>query len=199
MGASSFTEISKGKTAQEAFKNAVDEALYMYGQEPYSGTIKEKGSFREITVPPTWKKSAEDYAYKCMDDGICMEKWGPAGCIRIKSEAHMQEVPYKATIQKIINTETRKWETVYVVSFRDDETMGGFLSQSEKRLEFKKQGEAELAAKALAVKQNRIVTIDIEKKLTNAPKRIAVVTPVTKTVKIPNGMNTYIFFGLASS
>jgi hypothetical protein len=51
MGAEQFEQYSEGKTAEEAFRDAVEAAQYEYGHGGYSGTIAEKGSFVKIEVP----------------------------------------------------------------------------------------------------------------------------------------------------
>ena len=190
MGASSFMTSAKGKNAHEAFNNARAEATYDRGHEAYSGTIKEKQTFKEFSLPSYWEKTPLDYANSLMNDGVCMGKSGPAGCILVKCEETIENVPYKASIEKIPNKETRKWETVYVLS-------GPVLHEAI--YEFKKQGDAETAAKELALKHNAAYVICIEKKLMNAPTQIAIARPITKEVRIPNGMKTYLFFGMASS
>jgi len=43
MGAADFTTIALGKTANEAFSAAIEDALYDYGHAGYTGTIAEKG------------------------------------------------------------------------------------------------------------------------------------------------------------
>ena len=83
MGAEVFYTEAKGATAQEAFKHAVDAALWDYGHAGYSGTIAEKDSFVEIALPEG--KDAEQYAYELIDvgDERIDDKWGPAGCIHL--------------------------------------------------------------------------------------------------------------------
>lgn len=43
MGADTFYTEATGKTAQEAFQNAIDQARWEHGHGGYSGTIAEKG------------------------------------------------------------------------------------------------------------------------------------------------------------
>lgn len=83
MGAETFFQTASGKTAREAFDNAVREALYNYGHAGYTGTIAEKQDYVVIGVPQ--EVSAEDYALKLVDesDGRVDDKWGPAGCINL--------------------------------------------------------------------------------------------------------------------
>lgn len=87
MGASEFVTTGKGKTAQEAFKNARENAQYESGHSGYTGTIAEKDSFemvKGIVEVPTVGE-AHDLAEKLMneDDKTYGDKWGPAHCIRV--------------------------------------------------------------------------------------------------------------------
>lgn len=51
MGATSFFTTANGKTASEAFASAQADARYDYGHSGYTGTIAEKPSFIEFSVP----------------------------------------------------------------------------------------------------------------------------------------------------
>lgn len=81
MGADVFMTRASGKTAAEAFKNAVDSEAYEHGHGGYSGTIVEKRRFTKIAVPAGQKPV--EFARKLIDDGDARvdDKWGPAGCI----------------------------------------------------------------------------------------------------------------------
>lgn len=83
MGAEEFIVVSKGKTAKEAFDNAVKKAQYDHGHAGYSGTIAEKSEFTVIPCPEGRKPS--DYAEELLEkeDPRVNGKWGPAGCIKI--------------------------------------------------------------------------------------------------------------------
>lgn len=81
MGADTFVTRSKGKTAREAFNNAVQEAQYEHGHGGYSGTIAEKRDFVMITMPEGEKVgNFIDHLIDAGDPRID-NKWGPAGCI----------------------------------------------------------------------------------------------------------------------
>jgi len=86
MGANSFYTTSQGRTAKEAFTNAVEDARYEYGHGGYTGTIAEKDRFVMIECP----KGAipEEYAHELIDkeDYRIDDKWGPAGCISLGNE-----------------------------------------------------------------------------------------------------------------
>jgi len=83
MGASTFSNISHGKSAQEAFRAAVSEAQFEHGNDGYSGSIAEKSEFVRIKV------ASKDDPYQVMknmldnNDRRVSDKWGPCGCIEI--------------------------------------------------------------------------------------------------------------------
>jgi len=90
MGAQEFCVTATGKTAQDAFNNAVTDAQWEYGHGGYTGTIAEKSSFVMVKLPEG--KEADEYVEELMalDDGesamkavedTFRDKWGPAGCI----------------------------------------------------------------------------------------------------------------------
>lgn len=81
MGASEFTSSATGKTAQEAFGKAIDEARYESGHGGYTGTIAEKSGFRMVV--PKEGEDPGDCIDRCFRDEshFFQDKWGPAGCI----------------------------------------------------------------------------------------------------------------------
>jgi hypothetical protein len=83
MGACDFGATSNGKTAKEAFVNAVEQAQWDHGHGGYTGTIAEKHEFVIITVPAGVDpiKFADELVNK--DDPRIRDKWGPAGCVKI--------------------------------------------------------------------------------------------------------------------
>jgi len=86
MGGSTFMVTAEGKTANDAFKIARQNALYEYGHRGYTGTIAEKDSFIMIDLPKG--KNAREYADELIDnsDERIDDKWGPAGCIELEKE-----------------------------------------------------------------------------------------------------------------
>src|SRR5271154_4940509 len=85
MGANTFGTKDSGKTAQEAFTNAVADAQWEHCHGGYTGTIAEKHSFVVIPVPKG--KDPRTFAESLMDasadDPRISDKWGPAGCVRL--------------------------------------------------------------------------------------------------------------------
>jgi hypothetical protein len=84
MGACDFAVRAKGKTAQAAFSQAVQDAQYESGHGGYTGTIAEKHGF---ILRPAAANLAEARtrvrAIAESDDPDYNDKWGPAICIPI--------------------------------------------------------------------------------------------------------------------
>ncbi len=89
MGASDFFTKSFGKTPQEAFRNAQEDASHEYGHGGYTGSIAEKNSFIMISLPEN--KNPMEYALHLIEteDNRIDDKWGPAGCIKIKDGEYL--------------------------------------------------------------------------------------------------------------
>lgn len=76
MGAYSFRTKAHGKTAREAFDNAVRHAQHESGHGGYTGTIAEKHSFSMQPRPPA--RDLETFIEELIDKN---DKWGPAFCV----------------------------------------------------------------------------------------------------------------------
>lgn len=89
MGAATFYTESSGKTANEAFTNAVNNAAYESGHGGYTGTIAEKDSFTLIEIPEG--KEPMQYVEDLIDeaDERIDDKWGPAGCIQLEDGLYL--------------------------------------------------------------------------------------------------------------
>jgi len=83
MGAEEFKVRAKGDTAEEAFKDAVKQAVHAHGHAGYTGTIAEKLEFVMADVPEN--VDSVEYVNKLMEKGDrrYMEKWGPCGVVRL--------------------------------------------------------------------------------------------------------------------
>lgn len=86
MGANTFGNRAKAKTAKEAFELATAAARYENGNGGYSGSIAEKRSFVVISVPDG--KNPLDYAHDLINnrDPRVDDKWGPAGCVQLDED-----------------------------------------------------------------------------------------------------------------
>lgn len=89
MGAETFESYAAGKTAAEAFSDAVEQAAYDHGHSGYSGTIAEKHSFVMIKCPAG--QDSHEFASILIADGDARinDKWGPAGCIALGGDKYL--------------------------------------------------------------------------------------------------------------
>ena len=87
MGGNTFTNILVAPDAKLAFRALVEDAKHQCGHGGYSGTIAEKDSFVMIDTVET-EGDALALSDRLIDnqDSRIDDKWGPAGCIEIKSE-----------------------------------------------------------------------------------------------------------------
>lgn len=87
MGGHDFECTAQGKTAKEAYKNAVEQAEYDYGHEAYNGTISTTDGFKmmppmEIVHQTTGgscrrMETAGEHMLRVLNH---TEKWGKAAC-----------------------------------------------------------------------------------------------------------------------
>jgi len=60
MGGTNFTHVVAGKTADDAFRKAQQDAEYDYGHSGYTGTVAEKPGFRLIEGPVKCRAKSDD-------------------------------------------------------------------------------------------------------------------------------------------
>ncbi len=79
MGAHNFLDQAYGATAQEAYKDAVESAIYEYGHDAYNGTISTTNGFTIIPLEP--KETIDGWASRVLEDeGI--RKWEECACVK---------------------------------------------------------------------------------------------------------------------
>lgn len=91
MGACTFYQSAEGRTAQEAFKLAREEAAWEHGHGGYTGTIAEKDSFKLVNLSEEIIKDQVLLSAK-IDELIDTEfddKWGPAGCVKTGENTYL--------------------------------------------------------------------------------------------------------------
>lgn len=82
MGACTFVTLGKGRTAKEAFRDAVEDARYEHGHGGYTGTIAEKDRFKMVSAPEGLDlREMYNWAYDKAED---CDKWGAAKCVEVK-------------------------------------------------------------------------------------------------------------------
>jgi hypothetical protein len=91
MGATTFGAVGRGATAQEAFRNAREEAQWEHGHGGYSGTVAEKSSFTYVEVTDEVRGDRRLLNEKIdeLTDNQFSDKWGPAGCIKLREGEYL--------------------------------------------------------------------------------------------------------------
>lgn len=193
MGACSFTNVAYAKTAKEAFKSCVEDAIYENGNGSYSGTIKEKDDFVIIKLPKG--KKIDNFINEKIGDN---DKWGPAYCIQVDKEAQTieQEVAAGSRVENKPYKGTRKWEMVYTVRREPERFYRGESDEIIPEKSFRYKADAITHARKLAEKHNNAFEVFIEKKLVGSDAVVAQIMPKTKKEKVK--LSKFIFFGMAS-
>ena len=89
MGASPFITESTGKDAEDAFHKAVEDALYDFGHNGYTGTIAEKNTFVILPLPENSKPYREANRLLDKGDSRISDKWGPAGAFELRPGSYL--------------------------------------------------------------------------------------------------------------
>lgn len=84
MGGCDFHVRRAARTAEEAYRSLVEEALYESGHDPYNGTISTTSGFREVTPPAG--EALDSFIERTLDaaaddDNRPGAKWGRAACV----------------------------------------------------------------------------------------------------------------------
>ena len=87
-GGCDFSDFAIGKSAEEAFRNAVAESRYEKGHGSYSGTIGEKSGFTTRSREPMTLAQAHAFADKDINNN---DKWGPAFAVPVTEERLLKE------------------------------------------------------------------------------------------------------------
>ncbi|MDG5762014.1 hypothetical protein QA600_22110 [Natronococcus sp. A-GB1] len=83
MGAVTFETLAFGKTVEEAFSKAVEDARHTHGHGGYTGTIAEKDTFEVIPERGHKGRQKRTVARELIEEGDerIQSKRGPAGAI----------------------------------------------------------------------------------------------------------------------
>jgi hypothetical protein len=119
MGARNFQFKQRGYSLQEAYDNAVDEAIDEYGNDIYNGSISTTRGVRDVTKEfKASGKSVQQYIDDVMDN---ISKWDAARAICIE-EPKDDVGKIKSKVEHIVTPGTKKWVLKYVViDLRDNE------------------------------------------------------------------------------
>lgn len=78
MGATNFVEVMQGYDSPlQAYREAREQAIYEYGNNPYNGTISTTNGYKYLGEIP--EKDVEAFIDNNIDN---FDKWGECGCIK---------------------------------------------------------------------------------------------------------------------
>jgi len=180
MGACSFQNSGKGKSAQQVFTRLQDEAHSEYGHDCYNGTISTVPGFRDITNE--WKNSKKD-----LDSFIHtkLEDANKYDCFCICTNPPVENKnKTKSQVEHIVTKGTKKWVLKYVV-YDFDRQIGACSTK----------GDAVKVAREYTEKTLKRTSISMEKKLEKGNSQVAKII-YKKSDKERDGQ--WIFFGYAA-
>lgn len=164
MGAQQFTVRSKGRSAEEAYRNAVDDANYEYGhQEGYSGAINATPGFRDATKKYMSSGLPKyNFIEKRLDE---LTKFDGAECICIR-EPKLNKNKVRSQVEHIVTPGTKKWVLRYVVYNNEDQFIASCTTK----------GEAVKKAREYTEKHQRSTNVCMEKSLEKGNRAVAKIT-----------------------
>ncbi len=184
MGACQFKVRYSGKTADEAYRKACDDAEEEYGhQEGYNGTISTTPGFRDETE--AYKKSKfDDVSSYIRNRFDTMNKYDCSAICVVQPIGNKNKT--KSQVEHIVTPGTKKWVLKYVVyDSYTDRMIGSYTTK----------GEAVSKARAHTEKTMAPTNICMEKTLEKGNRTVAKITYKKSTTE-RNG--EWIFFGYAA-
>lgn len=180
MGACSFQNTGRGRSAKDVFTRLQDAAQREYGDDCYNGTISTVPGFRDITNEwKTSKKTLDAFVH------IKLENANKYDCFAICTHQPVtNNNKIKSQVEHIVTPGTKKWVLKYVV-YDFDNQLGSYLTK----------GDAVKAARAHTEKTFKRTTISMEKKLEKGSSEVAKIT-YKKSSEEKDGQ--WVFFGYAA-
>jgi hypothetical protein len=183
MGACQFKSRYSGKTAEEAYNRACEEAEQEYGhQDGYNGTISTTHGFRDETEM-YGKSKFDDVSAYIRNRFETMNKRDCSAICVVKPVANKNKT--KSQVEHIVTPGTKKWVLKYVV----------YNYHGNKLESFETKGGAVEFARMRVEKTQEVITIKMEKVLEKGNPNVAIVT-YKKSPTERDG--EWIFFGYAA-
>ena len=157
MGACQFKVRSSGRTAEEAYKEACDEAEQEYGsQDGYNGTISTTHGFRDETE--AYKKSKFDDVSVYIRDRFNSHSMNKRDCSAICIQQPIaNKNKTKSQVEHIVTPGTKKWILKYVA----------YNYHGHKLESFATKGDAIVFARLRVQKTQEVITITLTLELTH--------------------------------
>jgi hypothetical protein len=185
MGACQFKVRYFGKTADEAYRNACDDAEEEYGhQDGYNGTISTTHGFRDETEAYKKSKFNDVSAYiRDRFDSHAMNKRDCSAICVVPPVGNKNKT--KSQVEHIVTPGTKKWVLKYVV----------YSDEGRKLGDYRTKGHAVNNARKYTEDKQISTYIIIEKQLEQGTNKVAKIT----YKKAPTERNgEWIFFGYAA-
>jgi len=182
MGASWFQQVGYGKTLNDAYNSACEEAEVEYGhQEGYNGTISTTSGVRDITEE--YKRSKLDLE-KFVRSKV--EMLNKRDCCSIcLQEPVGNKNKTKSQVEHLVTPGTKKWVLKYVVY---DDSLRMITSCDTK-------GEAVKKGREYTEKHQSSTYICMEKTLDKGNKKVAIIKYKRSTTE---RLGKWMFFGWAA-
>ena len=182
MGACQFKSTYSGKTAEEAYDRACEEAEQEYGhQDGYNGTISTTHGFRDETEM-YGKSKFDDVSAYIRNRFETMNKRDCSAICVVKPVANKNKT--KSQVEHIVTPGTKKWVLKYVVQ-RGDHVIGSWDTK----------GDAVKDARKYTEKHQVTTSIVIKKFLEKGDNLVAKIT-YKKATNERDG--EWVFFGYAA-
>jgi hypothetical protein len=184
MGACQFKGRYGGKTAEEAYNRACEEAELEYGsQDGYNGTISTTHGFRDETELYNKSKFNDVSAYiRHRFDSHTMNKRDCSAICVVKPVGNKNKT--KSQVENLFTPGTKKWVLKYVVRYGDH-----FIGS------WNTKGDAVKDARKYTENNQVSTTIEMEKVLDKGSNRVAKIT-YKKATNERDG--EWVFFGYAA-
>lgn len=180
MGACSFENRGRGRSAQDVFKRLQERAEIEYGDDCYNGTISTVPGFRDITNE--WKSSRKDLRQFIEDKLDDANKYD---CFCICTHPPVENKnKTKTQVEHIVEKGTKKWILKYSVR-----TYDGVISSHATK------GDAVKAARIYTEKYLSPTTVHMTKTLEKGKTEVAKITYKKSTTERDG---EYVFFGYAA-
>jgi hypothetical protein len=183
MGSQQFKTYSRGKSANEAYNKAVEDANDEYGhQQGYSGEINSSAGFRDVTSSfKASKKSLDQYMNERLD---FLTKFQGAEAICIE-EPVTNNNKIKSQVEHVVEKGTKKW----VLKYYAQSDYKGLIGK------FAKKGDAVKAARKYTEETGNSTYVEMRKDLEKG-------STITARIKYKKSTNEkdgrWIFYGWAS-
>jgi hypothetical protein len=184
MGASWFQQVGYGKTLNDAYNSACEEAELEYGhQEGYNGTISTTHGVRDITEE--YKRSKLDLEPFVRSKVEILNK---RDCCSIcLQEPVGNKNKTKSQVEHIVTPGTKQWQLNYEVEeyYNNDELIGAYPTK----------GDAIKIARAYTEKHQKATRVIMRKRLVKVDPTVAKITYKKSNTERPG---KWIFFGWAA-